>query len=106
MPAYAATKAALDNLTVSLANEVARTGIIATPGVERFYRQIAPARGWGSDWAQIEQGVLRDVFDNPTGRLGLVADIAALVAFVASPLGGFINGANLRIDGGSTSSVN
>jgi NAD(P)-dependent dehydrogenase (short-subunit alcohol dehydrogenase family) len=35
-----------------------------------------------------------------------VDDVAALVAFVASPLAGYINGANLRVDGGSTVSVN
>ncbi len=33
---------------------------------------------------------------------GVVAD---LVAFVASPLAGYVNGANLRIDGGSTAVV-
>jgi NAD(P)-dependent dehydrogenase (short-subunit alcohol dehydrogenase family) len=28
------------------------------------------------------------------------------VAFLASPLAGFVNGANLRVDGGSAQSVN
>lgn len=115
MPDYAATKAALVNLTVSLAKEVARTGItvntispgiIVTDGVERFYREVATRRGWGTEWAAIEQGVLREVLDNPVGRLGRVEDVSALVAFVASPLAGFIHGANLRVDGGSIGAIN
>jgi len=53
----------------------------------------------------IEAGVLTEVLDNPTGRLGRPEEVADLVAFVASPLAGYINGANLRIDGGSTAVV-
>jgi NAD(P)-dependent dehydrogenase (short-subunit alcohol dehydrogenase family) len=34
------------------------------------------------------------------GRLGRVEEVASLVAFVASPLADYINGSNLRIDGG------
>jgi 3-oxoacyl-[acyl-carrier protein] reductase len=115
MPDYAATKAALVNLTVSLAKELARTGItvntvspgiIVTGGVESFYRELAASRGWGTQWAEIEQGVLREVLDNPVGRLGRVEEVGYLVAFIASPLAGFINGANLRVDGGSTGTIN
>jgi len=111
MPDYAATKAALLNLTASLAKHLNRTGItvntvspgiVVTPGVAEFYRLEAARRGWGQDWPAIEAGVLAEVLDNPTGRLGRPAEVADLVAFVASPLAGYINGANLRIDGGST----
>jgi 3-oxoacyl-[acyl-carrier protein] reductase len=52
-----------------------------------------------------EAGVLTEVLDNPTGRLGRPEEVADLVAFVASPLAGYINGANLRIDGGTTAVV-
>jgi 3-oxoacyl-[acyl-carrier protein] reductase len=115
MPDYAATKAALVNLSVSLAKHLARTGItvntvspgiVVTDGVERFYRQVAAERGWGDDWATIEAGVLREVLDNPAGRLGRPEDVADPVAYLASPLAGYVNGANLRVDGGSTPSVN
>jgi NAD(P)-dependent dehydrogenase (short-subunit alcohol dehydrogenase family) len=115
MPDYAATKAALVNLTVSLAKEVARTGItvntvspgiIVTDGMERFYREVAASRGWGTDCTQIEQGVLREVLDNQVGRLGRVEEVSNLVAFIASPLAGFINGTNLRVDGGSIGTIN
>ncbi|MDQ6866766.1 MAG: SDR family oxidoreductase [Thermoproteota archaeon] len=42
---------------------------------------------------------------NPVGRLGRV-EVANFVAYVASPLADYINGANLRIDGGSTAVIN
>lgn len=114
MPDYAATKAALLNLTVSLAKHLAHSGITAntvspgivvTPGVEAFYRLEAARRGWGEDWTAIEDHILAEVLDNPTGRLGRVEEVADLVAFVASPLAGYVNGANFRIDGGSTAVV-
>jgi 3-oxoacyl-[acyl-carrier protein] reductase len=116
MPDYAATKAALVNLTVSLSKELANTGItvntispgiIVTPGVEHFYREMATTRGWTTEnWNEIEKHVIREVLYNPLGRLGRVEEVANFVAYVASPLADYINGANLRIDGGSTASIN
>jgi len=59
MPDYAASKAALLNLTASLAKHLDRTGItvntispgiVVTPGVRDFYRIEARRRGWGEDW--------------------------------------------------------
>jgi NAD(P)-dependent dehydrogenase (short-subunit alcohol dehydrogenase family) len=44
--------------------------------------------------------------DKSVGRLGRVEEVADLVAFVSSPLADYINGANLRIDGGKSPSVN
>jgi 3-oxoacyl-[acyl-carrier protein] reductase len=115
MPDYSATKAALVNLTVSLSKHLTQSGvtantispgIILTPGVEAFYRRVANKRGWGESWEEIEKGVLREFLDNPCGRLGRVEEVAALVAYIASPRADYINGANLRIDGGSTATIN
>ena len=115
MSSYAATKAALVNLTVGLAKTLVNTGItvntispgiIATDGVKAFYRGLAGRFGWGDDWSVIEHHILTEVLPNPTGRLGTVQEVADLVAFVASPLASYINAANLRIDGGSSHAVN
>ena len=115
MPDYAATKAAQVNLTVSLSQELANTGItvntvspgiVVTETVQKFFRKIAKQQGWGSDWNEIEQHILKEFLPNTVGRLGKPEDIANLVAFVASPLSGYINGADYRIDGGSTTCVN
>ena len=39
-------------------------------------------------------------------RLGTVNEVADLVCFVASPRASYIHGANLRVDGGLTPSIN
>jgi NAD(P)-dependent dehydrogenase (short-subunit alcohol dehydrogenase family) len=115
MSAYAATKAALVNLSVGLAKSLANTGItvntvspgiIATNGVKQFYLGLAERFGWGSDWSVIQEHILKEVLPNPTGTLGTVEQVANLIVFLASPLSGYINAANLRIDGGSTRSIN
>lgn len=115
MSAYAATKAALVNLTVGLSKSLANTGItvntvspgiIATEGVKQFYAGMAARFGWGNDWGSIEHHILTDVLPNPTGKLGTVQQVADLIAFLASPLAGYINAANIRIDGGSTHATN
>jgi 3-oxoacyl-[acyl-carrier protein] reductase len=115
LPDYNATKAAVINMTVSLAKELANTGVtvntvtpgpIMTSGWIEWARGIAKARGWGDDIAQIERRIVQEVLPNSVGRVGRTEDIASAVAFLASPLAGFINGANLRVDGGAAQSVN
>jgi NAD(P)-dependent dehydrogenase (short-subunit alcohol dehydrogenase family) len=115
MADYAATKAAILNLTVSLAKEFDGTGItvntispgiIVTETVEQYFRKVAKDRGWPDEWTEIEKRVLAEWLPNPSGRLGRTADIANMVALIASPLSGYMNGANYRVDGGSTVTIN
>ena len=65
----------------------------------RAHTVNAAAQAISADGGQAE------VLDNPTGRLGRPEEVADLVAFVACPLAGYINGANRRIDGGGTAVV-
>jgi NAD(P)-dependent dehydrogenase (short-subunit alcohol dehydrogenase family) len=111
MPHYYASKAVLPNLCVSLSKELAGSGItvnlvspgiIATAEVKAMFMRRAEKEGWGDDWAEIQRKAARELFDNPTGRIAEVEEVASLVAFVASERAGYINGAHYRIDGGAS----
>ena len=113
-PDYGASKAAVANLTVSLAKELKETGITVnsvSPGTTMSdgampFFDAALGEASSDDPAKLEQQVLEKLLYNPTGRVGQVEDIADLFAFLSSPRAGFINGANLRIDGGAAIGVN
>jgi NAD(P)-dependent dehydrogenase (short-subunit alcohol dehydrogenase family) len=110
MPHYYASKAALPNVCVSLAKWLAESGVtvnlvspglIGTAEVKAAFMRRAEKRGWGTDWAEVQRLAAREMFDNPAGRVAEVEEVASLVAFVASERAGYINGAQLRIDGGA-----
>tara|TARA_R110002072_G_scaffold4245_14_gene30113 strand:- start:5611 stop:6402 length:792 start_codon:yes stop_codon:yes gene_type:complete len=114
MPHYYAAKGALANLGVSLAQELATTGItvntvspglIRTPELEAGYRAKAKKRGWGEDWQEIERHIVAEDFPNPVGRLATRQEVAGLVTFLCSERAGFINGQNIRVDGGAIAYV-
>ncbi|TCC37387.1 SDR family NAD(P)-dependent oxidoreductase [Kribbella capetownensis] len=113
--AYSATKAALSNLTVSLSKELAGTGVTANtispgPALTDGFRDLALTfarhHGMGDDADAATRALISGPLANPSGRLAEPHEIAALTALVASPLSASINGANLRIDGGFTPTVN
>ncbi|MEU1941565.1 SDR family NAD(P)-dependent oxidoreductase [Streptomyces sp. NPDC059474] len=112
MVEYSAAKAAVVNMTTSLAQHLAGSGItantvspgvIVTDGMRRMFEEGAAARGRPGQWTELEPLVVAEYAPNPTGRLGTAEDVAAAVAFLVSPLAGYINGINLRVDGGIAS---
>ncbi len=111
MPAYYAAKGALATMTVSLAKEVAATGVrvnlvspglILTPEVKAAYLKQGLEKGWGNTWEEVEPHVARDI---PIKRIARREEVANLVSFLASPLADAIHGQNFRIDGGAVDIV-
>ncbi len=99
--AYCASKAGLVGLTRAVAVDHAGEGIRCValcPGTvetEWIAKIIADA----PDPAAVRQTMAERQLD---GRMGSPDEVAAMVAFVASPDGRFINGAALVLDGGMT----
>jgi NAD(P)-dependent dehydrogenase (short-subunit alcohol dehydrogenase family) len=109
IPDYTAAKAAISQLTVSLSRALARTGItvntitpgmIRTPVMEDWFAALGEQNNWGDTFEDVEQHMAGDVFDLSINGVGRVSDIAGMVALLCSPYGGYITGANMRIDGG------
>ncbi len=112
---YAASKAALNSLTLSLANALRNTGIsvvtvspgpVLTPSLEGFIERVIRHGRDDLDFAQAEAIAAKEYFNVPLGRLGRPEEVAALVTLLASPLGGFCNATNLHVDGGSIGTIN
>jgi 3-oxoacyl-[acyl-carrier protein] reductase len=114
MPHYYSAKGALATLAVSLMQELAGSGVtvntvspglIHTPELEAAYRLKAEKKGWGGNWQDILQHIVEEDFPNPCGRLATRQEVADLVLFLCSEQAGFINGQNIRIDGGAVAYV-
>ncbi len=112
-PDYGPSKAALVNLSMGLSKALASTGVtvntvspgmIMTEGVMDFLRFFADKRGWGDDTDRAAEYVLKGC-GQTVNRIGQVEDVAFAVAMLVSPLGGFMNGINIHLDGGGTASI-
>jgi NAD(P)-dependent dehydrogenase (short-subunit alcohol dehydrogenase family) len=94
-PASAAAKAGLEALVRALAVELGPAGVTVNAVVPGFIRKDEGAH------RAIGAGVLSSQADRiPLGRIGLPAEVAAAVAFLASPQAGYITGQCLHVDGG------
>ena len=108
---YGSAKAAVDHLTINLSKTFAPRGVtvnaivpgtVMTPQAERWIVTVRQQQGWPDDLAENERVYVRQFAPQPVPRLGRPAEIAAAVAFLASPRSDYTTGATLRIDGGAS----
>jgi NAD(P)-dependent dehydrogenase (short-subunit alcohol dehydrogenase family) len=96
-PDYGAAKAAMVNLTRSLARAMGQYGIVAScvaPG----WVETDMARGHFEDNPGLEQRAIAEV---PLGRLASVDDCAGAILYLAGPMGAYLNGVTIPVNGGS-----
>lgn len=106
--AYAAAKAALSTYSKSLSKEVSPQGVRVvrvSPGWIETEAAVALAERLaeqaGTDYEGGKQIIMGALGGIPLGRPSTPAEVANLIAFVASPLAGSITGTEFVIDGGT-----
>jgi 3-oxoacyl-[acyl-carrier protein] reductase len=94
---YAATKAALESYTRSLAAELGPRGIRANAIAPGLIDREDLARDWPRGWAAWSE-------TSPLGRPVTAEEVAAVVAFVIGDQASGVNGAVIPVDGGWSAS--
>ncbi len=90
---YAAAKAGMIGLTKSIAREVAGRGVTANC--------VAPGFIVSEMTGALTESQSKGVLDSiPAGRFGTPEDVAACIAFLASPEGAYVTGQTLHVNGG------
>ena len=95
---YCATKHAMEGFTKALAIELAPYGVRVNAVAPTFLDTPLTAPFFAKDPA-FRASVLRRI---PMGRLGTVAEVASVIAFLASPAARFVTGESIAVDGGWT----
>ena len=96
-------KAAVIQYSGALAQEVGAKGIrvnAISPG---------PIFIEGGSWERIKEHMTpfydATIAEIPVGRMGTAEEVAAQIALLASPLGGYTTGTNIVLDGGFTKRI-
>lgn len=102
-------RGAVANWSKTLSHELAPFGITVNnvlPGASMTGRLESIINGraekTGKSAQEIEQEMVSEI---PAGRISAPSEVAAAVAFLASPAAGYINGINVPVDGGRTGSL-
>jgi len=91
---YGASKAALVNLTKSIARSCAPFGITAIAVAPGFIETDMAAEELANRREEIEAEI-------PSRRVGTAEEVADIIAFFASPAGDYANGATIDVNGAS-----
>jgi NAD(P)-dependent dehydrogenase (short-subunit alcohol dehydrogenase family) len=91
---YGASKAALVNLTRSIARGCAKDNIIASCVAPGFIETEMARSELEKHRAEIEAQI-------PLGRVGTPEDVASVILFLASPMANYLNGVTVDVNGGS-----
>ena len=102
-------RAAVANWSKTLSNEVAPFGITVNnvlPGATKTQRLQSLIQNksdkTGESIEKLEQEMIKEI---PLGRFAEPSEIAAAIAFLASPAASYITGINVPVDGGRTGSL-
>src|SRR5690606_41876018 len=102
-------RAAVASWAKTLAGELAADGITVNnvlPGFTRTGRLASLIAGkMRSSGASEEQVTAQMLAGVPAARFAEATEVAAAIAFLASPAAAYINGINLPVDGGRTRSL-
>lgn len=91
---YGASKAALVNLTRSIARACAKDGITSTCVAPGFVETDMAAGEIAAHGEALRAQV-------PLGRIATAADVAGVIVFLCSPWSDYLNGATVDVNGGS-----
>lgn len=97
VPAYAASKSAIEGLTMSLANEWAKSGIRVNAIAPGFIETAMVAKAMSDDPDRFRKALER----TSMGKLGKPENIGHAAVFLASEAASYITGVSLRVDGGN-----
>lgn len=93
----------------TMANELAQFGITVNnvlPGATSTERLITIINNKSAKTGKAKEDVERAMMEEvPARRFGTPEEIAAMVAFLASPAAAYVNGTSIPVDGGRTGSI-